>query len=76
MFGAISVVVFGSLVRSGIPGLFRWVSANILIVPALVALAMDDTSPAPLTIVAALGGLVHVCAQHGRNLGGAGPSVS
>ena len=53
MSGAISVVVFGSLVRSGIPGLFRWITANVLIVAALIALALDDTSPAPLTIVVA-----------------------
>jgi len=53
MSGAISVVVFGSLVRSGIPGLFRWIAANVLIVAAFVALALDDTSPAPLTVVVA-----------------------
>jgi diguanylate cyclase (GGDEF)-like protein len=53
MSGAISVIVFGSLVRSGIPGLSRWISANILIVAALVALALDSAAPAPLTIVAA-----------------------
>ena len=53
MSGAISVVVFGSLVRSGIPGLFRWIAANVLIVAAFVALALDDTSPTPLTIVVA-----------------------
>jgi len=53
MSGAISVVVFGSLVRSGIPGLFRWISANILIVAAFVALALNGSSPTPLTIVAA-----------------------
>ena len=51
MSGAISVVVFGSLVRSGTPGLFRWIGANILIVIALVALAFSGDSPAPLAVV-------------------------
>src|SRR5471030_1502571 len=51
MSGAISAVVFGSLVRSRIPGLFRWISANVLIVAALVALAFSDSSPTPLTVV-------------------------
>jgi diguanylate cyclase (GGDEF)-like protein len=53
MSGTISVVVFGSLVRSGIPGLFRWISANILIVAAFVALALNGNSPTPLAIVTA-----------------------
>ena len=51
MSGAISAVVFGSLVRSGIPGLFRWISANVLIVAALVALAFSDSSPTPFAVV-------------------------
>jgi diguanylate cyclase (GGDEF)-like protein len=53
MSGAISVVVFGSLLRSGIPGLFRWISANVLIVAALVTLAFSGSSPTPLVVVAA-----------------------
>jgi diguanylate cyclase (GGDEF)-like protein len=53
MSGAISAVVFGSLLRSGIPGLFRWIGANVLIVAALVALAFSGSSPAPFVVVAA-----------------------
>ena len=53
MSGTISVVVFGSLLRSGIPGLFRWISANVLIVAALVTLAFSGSSPTPLVVVAA-----------------------
>jgi diguanylate cyclase (GGDEF)-like protein len=51
MSGAISVVVFGSLMRSGTPGLFRWIGANILIVAAFVALALNGGSPTPLTVM-------------------------
>ncbi|CAN7153701.1 GGDEF domain-containing protein [Caballeronia sp. LjRoot29] len=53
MSGVISAVVFGSLLRSRIPGLFRWIGANLLIVAALVALAFSDSSPPPLVVVAA-----------------------
>jgi diguanylate cyclase (GGDEF)-like protein len=53
MSGAISLVVFGSLVRSGIPGLFRWISANVLIVAAFVTLALNWNSPTPVTVIVA-----------------------
>jgi diguanylate cyclase (GGDEF)-like protein len=53
MCGAISAVVFGSLLRSGIPGLSRWITANTLIVAAFVALAFNSSPPTPLTIVIA-----------------------
>ncbi|MDE1180199.1 GGDEF domain-containing protein [Paraburkholderia sp.] len=53
--GAISMVVFGSLLSSGIPGLSRWIAANAAIVAALVFLAMDGDAPTRLSVVAASG---------------------
>lgn len=53
MSSAISVVVFGSLVRPGVPGLWRWIGANLLIVAVFVALAWHGGAPTPATVVAA-----------------------
>jgi diguanylate cyclase (GGDEF)-like protein len=53
MSGAVSVAVFGSLLRSGVPGLLRWIGANILIVATMVVLALSGDSPTPLTVVVA-----------------------
>jgi diguanylate cyclase (GGDEF)-like protein len=53
MSGAVSVVVLGSLLRSEIAGLYRWIAANIMIVAALLILALSGHAPGNLSIVTA-----------------------
>jgi diguanylate cyclase (GGDEF)-like protein len=52
MSGGVSVAVLGSLLRSGTPGLFRWIAAHTMIVAAFAVLAFNGKSPMPLTVVA------------------------
>jgi diguanylate cyclase (GGDEF)-like protein len=51
MSGAVSAAVLGSLWNSRIPGLFRWIGAHSLIVVSMFVLALNSTSPPPLTVV-------------------------
>jgi diguanylate cyclase (GGDEF)-like protein len=53
MSGVVSVAVLGSLLRSNVPGLSRWILASIVIVVALTLLAVDGNVPMPLTIATA-----------------------
>jgi diguanylate cyclase (GGDEF)-like protein len=50
---ALSMAVFGSLLRAGIPGLARWLYANTLIAFAFTVLALQGTAPGRLSIVVA-----------------------
>jgi diguanylate cyclase (GGDEF)-like protein len=52
MSSAMSMAVFGSLLRAGIPGLLRWICANAVIAVALVLL-MLQVPPHELAIVVA-----------------------
>src|SRR5438270_7627521 len=52
MSSAMSMAVFGSLLRAGIPGLPRWICANAVIAVALVLL-MLQVPPHKLAIVVA-----------------------
>ncbi|MFC0398045.1 GGDEF domain-containing protein [Paraburkholderia rhizosphaerae] len=43
--GVVSVAILGSLLRAGIPGLTRWLSANLLAAGALIFLAFQGHMP-------------------------------
>ncbi|ANN76435.1 GGDEF domain-containing protein [Bordetella flabilis] len=53
MSGVVSVVVLGSLLRSEVAGLYRWIAANIIIVVAMLILAVSGDAPGAASIVAA-----------------------
>jgi len=48
-----SMAVFGSLLRAGIPGLARWLCANTVIAFAFAVLALQGAAPGRLSIVVA-----------------------
>ena len=77
MSGLVSMAVFGSLLRSGIPGLSRWFGANILIMVTLGVLALNGRSTAALNIVIAsalIAGAALVAMQGCRQFFGLRPS--
>lgn len=53
MAGAVSAAVLGSLLRSRIPGLHRWIAAHLLIVASMLVLALGGADPSPDAIAVA-----------------------
>jgi diguanylate cyclase (GGDEF)-like protein len=53
MSGVVSLVVLGSLLRSNIPGLPRWIVAHVMILLAFVVLAVCRMPPEPVCVTLA-----------------------